>query len=180
MRRILKRLEALERAADREIFADAFSFAIAYHLGGARDLSEVMRAYAKALGYEDLHEFVRASAYLFRQESATLKERAAHEARIHQAQCELLAKFGYDVRRASPAALADARYRIVKTLPDKWLAKIKSEHREDCEDEARTTQFLKVWMQVAEEHQHGRRTRRRRWGDPRRRRGTEHGEASNG
>src|SRR5262245_44075264 len=95
MRRILKRLEALERAADREIFADAFSFAIAYHLGGARDLSEVMRAYAKALGYEDLHEFVRASAYLFRQESATLKERSAHEARIHQAQCELLAKFGY-------------------------------------------------------------------------------------
>jgi hypothetical protein len=100
--------------------------------------------------------------------------------RAHQAQCELLAKFGYDVRRASPAALADARYRIVKTLPDKWLAKIKSEHREDCEDEARTTQFLKVWMQVAEEYQHGRRTRRRRWGDPRRRRGTEHGEASNG
>jgi hypothetical protein len=178
MRRILKRLELLERAADKEIFADAFPFAIAYHLGGARDLSEVTLGYAKALGYKDVEESVRASAYLFRQQSASLNERAAHEERIHRAQTELLAKFGYDVRRARPASLAAARHRIIETLPDEWLAKIKSEHREDCEDEARTTQFLKVWMQVAEEYQHGRRIRRRR-GGARRKRATEHGEASN-
>jgi hypothetical protein len=178
MRRNLKRLEALERAAEREIFSDAFPLAIAYHLGGARDLSEVADAYAKALRYKDLDEFVRASAYLFRQQSASLKERAAHEARIHRARCELLAKFGYDVRRARPAALADARYRIIKTIPEEWRAKIKSEHREDCEDEARTTRFLKVLMQVTEEYQHGPRTRRRQR-DPRPKRGTKHDEASN-
>jgi hypothetical protein len=51
MQRILKRLEALERAADKEIFADAFPFAIAYYLGGAKDESEVVDAYARALGY---------------------------------------------------------------------------------------------------------------------------------
>ena len=38
MRRIAKRLETLERAADKELFADAFPFAIAYYLGGARNL----------------------------------------------------------------------------------------------------------------------------------------------
>jgi hypothetical protein len=37
MQRISKRLEALERAADKEIFAEAFPFAIAYYLGGARE-----------------------------------------------------------------------------------------------------------------------------------------------
>jgi hypothetical protein len=179
MRRISKRLETLERAADKEIFAEAFLFAIAYHLGGARDLSEVTLGYARALGYKDLDEFVRASAYLFRQQTATLKERADHEERIHRARTELLAKFGYEVRRARPAALADARYRIVRTLPEKWLATFKSDHMKECEDEATANQFLKDLMQRAEEHQHDRRTRRRR-GGPRRKRATEHGEASNG
>ena len=34
MRQILKRIEALERKADKEILADALPYAIAYHLGG--------------------------------------------------------------------------------------------------------------------------------------------------
>ena len=161
MRRISKRLETLERAADKEIFAEAFLFAIAYHLGGARDLSEVTLGYARALGYKDLDEFVRASAYLFGQQTSTLKERAAHEERIHRARTELLAKFGYDVRRARPAALADARYRIVRTLPGKWLATIKSDHMKECEDEATANQFLKDLMQRGGECQRARRTRRR-------------------
>jgi hypothetical protein len=156
MRQISKRLEALERAADKEIFADAFPFAIAYYLGGARNLSEVAHAYAKALGYKDLDEFVGASAYLFRQQSASLKERAAYEARIHRARCELLAKFGYDLRRARPPALADARYRIVRTLPEEWRATIKSMHRKECEDEATANQFLKDLMQRVEECQRAR------------------------
>lgn len=58
MRRISKRLETLERAADREIFAEAFPFAIAYYLGGARDLSEATLGYARALGYKDQYEFL--------------------------------------------------------------------------------------------------------------------------
>ena len=37
----------------------------------------------------------------------------------------------------SPAALADARYRIIRTLPEEWRATIKSRHRKECEDEAR-------------------------------------------
>src|SRR5262252_6250148 len=122
MRGILKRLETLERAAEKEIFAEAFPFAIAFYLGGAKDLSEVTHGYARALGYKDLDEFCRASAYLFCQRLESVDGRAAHEARVHRAQCELLAKFGYDLRRASPAALADAPYRIVRTLPEEWRA----------------------------------------------------------
>jgi hypothetical protein len=48
MRQISKRLEALERAADKEVLANAFPFAIAYYLGGARHESEVVDAYARA------------------------------------------------------------------------------------------------------------------------------------
>ena len=121
MRRISKRLEALEWAADKELFADAFPFAIAYYLGGARNLSEVAHGYARALEYKDLDEFVESSAYLFSERFERKGDRAAHEARIHRARCELLAKFGYDLRRKSPAALADAFYRIVRTLPEEWL-----------------------------------------------------------
>jgi hypothetical protein len=170
MQRISKRLEALERAADKEIFAEAFPFAIAYYLGGARDLSEVTLGYARALGYKDLYEFCQASAYLFCQRLASVDGRAADEARIHRARCELLAMFGYDLRRARPAALTDARYRIVRTLPEEWLAKIKSDHRKECEDEATANQFLKDLMQRAEECQRARRTRRRQ-GDPRQKKG---------
>ena len=84
-----------ERAADREIFGNSFSIivAIAYYLGEANDESELTHAYAKALGYKNLDEFVGASAYLFGQQPASLQERAAHEARIHRARCELLAKY---------------------------------------------------------------------------------------
>jgi len=170
MQRISKRLETLERAADKEIFAEAFPFAIAYHLGGARDLSEVMLGYARALGYKDLYEFCQASAYLSCQRLASVDGRAAHEARIHRARCELLAMFGYDLRRKSPAALADAFYRIVRTLPEKWRAWIKSDHRKECEDEATANRFLKDMMQRAEECQRARRTRRRQ-GDPRQKKG---------
>ena len=117
MQRISKRLEALERAADKEVFADAFPFdvAIAYYLGGARDQSDVAHGYARALGYKDSDELVRASAYLFSQRLERKGDRAAHEARIQRARCELLEKFGYDPRRITPAALPDAWYRIVMT-----------------------------------------------------------------
>jgi hypothetical protein len=153
MRRISKRLEALERAADKEIFADAFAFAtaIAYYLGGASGLSELTHGYARALGYTDLDQLCQASAYLFCQQLERVGGRAAHEARIHQARCKLLAKFGCDLGRARPAALADARDRIVRTLPEEWLAMIKSAHRKDCEDEAWTNQFLKNLRERAEE-----------------------------
>ena len=152
MRRISKRLEALERAADKEVFADAFPFevAIAYYLGGARDQSDVAHGYARALGYKDSDEFIRASAYLFSQRLERKGDRAAHEARIQRARCKLLAKFGYDPHRMSPAAYADARYRIVMTLPEKWRAMLKSAHRKECEAEARSNQFLKELMEVGE------------------------------
>src|SRR4051812_46731819 len=91
MRRIAKRLEALERAANKEIFADAFSFAaaIAYYLGGARDRSEIMHGYARALGYKDLDQICQATAYLFFQQKERAGGRAAHEARIHRARDEV-------------------------------------------------------------------------------------------
>jgi hypothetical protein len=118
---ISKRLEALERRADREILANVFSIAIAYYLGGARHLSEVVDAYAKALGYKDLAEYCEA---LLRQ-SDSVDEPSGLRARTHGAQCKLLAKFRYDPRRVRPAALADAAYRIVRTLPEEWLATIR-------------------------------------------------------
>src|SRR5215469_9672407 len=99
MQPISKRLEALERAAYREIFGNNFSIivAIAYHLGGATYESELPYAYVKALGYKGLDELVESSACLFSVERKG--DRAAHEARIQQARCKRLVKFGYDLRR---------------------------------------------------------------------------------
>jgi hypothetical protein len=165
MRQISKRLEALERAADKEVLANAFPFAIAYYLGGARHESEVVDAYARALGYKNLDEFCQAFADLLREPSDSVANRRTFE-RTRRAQCKLLAKSGYDLRRTRPAVLADAAYRIVRTLPEEWLATIKSGHRESCEAEARANQLLKEAMKLTEECQLVRHTRRRQ-GDPR-------------
>jgi hypothetical protein len=135
MQRILKRLEALERAADKEIFADAFPFAIAYYLGGAKDESEVVDAYARALGYQDLDELCQALADLLLQPPGSTDGALGIN----------------DLRRASPAALAEAPYRIIRTLPEEWRATIKSAHRESCEAEARANELLKEAMKLAEE-----------------------------
>ena len=63
MPRISKRLEALERAADREIFDNAapFAMAVAYYLGDAKDELD-WDAYGRVLGYQDPHEFWQALA----------------------------------------------------------------------------------------------------------------------
>jgi hypothetical protein len=166
MRQISKRLEALEREAGREVLANAFPFAVAYYLGGARHESEVVHAYARALGYKDLDEFCQAFADLLRQPSDSVDEPSGIRARVRRAQRKLLTKFGYDLRRARPAALADAAYRIVRSLPEEWHATIKSAHRKSCEAEARANRLLKEAMKLAEECQHVRHTRRRQ-GDPR-------------
>jgi hypothetical protein len=102
MPQISKRLEALERAADKEVLANAFSFAIAYYLGGARHESEVVDAYARALGYKNLDEFCQAFADLLREPSDSVANRRTFE-RTPRAQCNPLAKFGYDLRRTRPA-----------------------------------------------------------------------------
>jgi hypothetical protein len=47
--------------------------------------------------------------------------------------------------------VADAAYRIVRTLPEEWRAMINSAHRESCEAEVRANQFLKEAMKLAEE-----------------------------
>jgi hypothetical protein len=178
MQRISKRLEALERAAEKEVFANALPFAIAYYLGGAKHESEVVDAYARALGYQDLEGLCQGFADLLCQPSDSVDERSGIRMRIYRAQRKLLTKFGYDLRGASPAALADAAYRIGRTLPEELRATIKSGHREWCENEPRANRILEVLMQVTEGHQHGRRTRRRQ-GDPRQKKGTDHSEASN-
>jgi hypothetical protein len=163
--KISKRLEALERAADKEVFADAFDFAVAYYIGGARHMSEVVDAYARALGYKDLHELCRAFADLLRQPSDSVANRRTFE-RTRRVRCQLLAKFGYDLRRARPRALADATYRIVRTLPNEWLTTLRSAHRKSWETEARANQLLKEAMKLVEERQLVRHTRPRQ-GDPR-------------
>jgi hypothetical protein len=57
MRRILKRLERLEKAEDTDAFTNALDFAVAYYLGGAKDPSQMMDAHARALGYKNVEEF---------------------------------------------------------------------------------------------------------------------------
>jgi hypothetical protein len=148
--KISKHLEALERAADKEVLADAFDFAVAYYIGGARHTSEVVEAYARALGYKDPHELCQALADLLREPSDSVAYRRIFE-RTCRARFQLLAKFGYDLRRARPAALADAAYRIVRTLPEEWLATLRSAHRKSCQAEARANQLLKEVMKLAED-----------------------------
>jgi hypothetical protein len=174
-RQILKRLETLERAADTEVFANALVYPIAYYLGGAKHVSEAPRAIARALGYHDLEELCRAFAALLRQPLSTdMRARAA------EAQRELLAKFGYDPRPTpiylifgdrpgpSPAAFADAAYRIVATLPDEWRAAIKSAHREGLEAKAEADQILtELADELAEKSsKHARRTKPRQGDRP--------------
>jgi hypothetical protein len=156
-RQISKRLETLERAADTEVFANALRYPIAYFLGGAKNLSEVPDAYARALDYHDLEESCRE----LWESPLRLSKRTG------QARRELFAKFGYDLDRASPAAFADAAYRIVATLPDEWRAAIKSEHREDLEAEAEADQILKELTELAEKSsKHARRTKPRQGDRP--------------
>jgi hypothetical protein len=161
MRRIFKRLEALEGAADRKLLSDNFAMdvAVAYYLGGARHESELTQASATALGYKNVTEFCKAFAQVFTQPE-TIKPGGIWR-RTRRARCKLLVKFGHDMRRTSPADLADAYYRIVRTLPEEWRAMIKSAHREWYELEAKTEPTLKELMQKVEEGKHNNRRRAR-------------------
>jgi hypothetical protein len=157
MRQILKRIEALERKADREILEDALPYAIAYHLGRARRESEMVEGYARALGYKELTEFFKACGDLFRQAPDTP---SGIRARAGQAQYKLFAKFGYDLRRPRPAALANTAYRIFKSLPEELLTTIRSAHRK-YEAEAQANRLVEKAYRLVEERQHVRYTRRR-------------------
>ena len=148
MPRISKRLEALERAADREIFDNAapFAMAVAYYLGDAKDELD-WDAYGRVLGYQDPHEFWQALANEVLANLAPLPSDMVDKsldfrARVRRAESKLLAKFGYDLRRVNPAALRDAPYRIVRTLPEKWLVMIKSAYRESYEAQATLNQMI--------------------------------------
>ena len=68
-RQISRRLEALERAAETEVFANALPYAVAYYLGGAKHVSDGLQAYDRALGYENFDEACRGFAELFLQSS---------------------------------------------------------------------------------------------------------------
>jgi predicted ATPase len=129
MQRISKRLEALERAAEKEVFANALAFAIAYYLGGAKDKSELVDAYARALGYQKLEELCQGFADFLRQASGSVDGPSGIRMRTYRARRRLFTKFGYDLDGAPPAAIANAIYRIVRTLPEEWHAMIKSAQR---------------------------------------------------
>src|SRR5205809_2093180 len=143
MRRIFKRLKLLEEVEDKEAFAKALPFAVAYYLGGAKHPLETMDAYARALGYKDLDKFFDAFANFSLDESGNVNGIADIRARTRRAHCKLFTRFDYDVCRASPEGLADAAYRIVKTLPEEWRATIKSVH---WEGEAAKSQLRKGLM----------------------------------
>ena len=104
MRQSLNRLDALERAADIEVFANAFPFAIAYYLGGARHASEVVDAYARALGYKNLERILPSVGGFVREPSDSLANRRTFEGALAEAHCKLFAKHGYDLRRHAPGS----------------------------------------------------------------------------
>jgi hypothetical protein len=144
---ISKRVDALERAADREFF---IPYAIAYYLGGAKHESEALVAYARALGYQDLEEFCQACADLLLQPSDREDRRWGIRARAQRAQGKLLAKFGYkDLHLASPAALADAADRMISALPEEWRALMRSAHRTWCENEAKANKILELAEEIS-------------------------------
>jgi hypothetical protein len=74
-------------------------------------------------------------------------------ARAGQAQYKLFAKFGYDMRRPRPAALANTAYRIFKSLPEELLTTIRSAHRK-YEAEAQANRLLEKAYRLMEERQH--------------------------
>jgi hypothetical protein len=139
MRGISQRLDALDRAADKAIFDNAFpiAIAIAFYLGGATKQSEIFEAHARTLGYQDLDEYWQALIQALTDSLLPPSDRVgksrSFQARARRAESKLLAKFGYDLRRISPAALADAPYRIVRTLPERWRAMIKRVYNESYE-----------------------------------------------
>ena len=141
-KKISKRIEALQREADKEAFATRLCYAVAYYLGGARDPSEMVLGLIKAYGYRDHWEIAQALLDLRQQPSDSVANRRTHE-RIGRARCQLFAKFGYDLRRISPAALDDAAYRVVRTLPEEWLADIRSAHRNSRETDIQFKAILK-------------------------------------
>ena|SRR5262245_48841097 len=100
------------------MLVDPHDLAIAYYLGGAREPSECVHGYARALGYKDVDGLCRATGSLLSGRFERVDVRANDQARVQRARRKLLAKFDYDPRRMSPAAYADARYRIVMTLPE--------------------------------------------------------------
>jgi hypothetical protein len=73
------------------------------------------------------------------------------------ARADLALQVSARARRTRPAVLADAAYRIVRTLPEEWLATIQSGHRESWEAEARANQLLKEAMKklAGRERAHG-------------------------
>ena len=143
-KQIVKRLEALERATEKKVFARAptFSYAIAYFLGGAKHVSDP-HAYARALGYQNRAELCRAFAELLSEPSSTLNRYSGLPARTFRARRKLLAKFGFDLDGATPATLADALYRIARTLPEEWRAEIVSGERKMRAAEARADPILR-------------------------------------
>jgi hypothetical protein len=149
-RQISRRLEALERAAETEVFANALTYAVAYYLGGAKHFSDALQAYGRALGYENFDEACRGFAELFIQSSDRFRP-LGHLDRVRRAQCKLFAKFGFDLRGADLAALDDAVTKIVRTLPKDWRAAIISADRESREAQAEVDQFLQQLMIKLEE-----------------------------
>ena len=149
-RQISRRLEALERAAEKEVFANALPYAVAYYLGGAKHFSDCPQAYDRALGYENLDEACRGFAELFVQSSDRLDRRLGILDRALRAHCKLFAKFGFDLRGANLAAWDDAATKIVRTLPKDWRAAITSADREWREAEAEVDQFLQQLIKLEE------------------------------
>lgn len=131
MRRdIVRRVEALERAADKgPIVRYGRLRAIAYFLGGAKRPNEYFDDFARALAYpsweamsQPMAEMV--SKALVRQVDA---ERTAFYRRYFKAEHQLLQRFGQQDALKTAASKEDALYKIIMRLPQDWITCIKAE-----------------------------------------------------
>jgi hypothetical protein len=146
LKQILKRVEALERAADKELFAidTMFPYAIAYYLGKAKHPSEAMDAYARTLGYQDFERMNQGFMEMRHRPFATLDSPFGPRARTWRARSKLITNFGFKLDGARPAALQDALYQIVGTLPEEWRAAIISGDRKWCETIAAADRIFQI------------------------------------
>jgi hypothetical protein len=112
-----------------------------------------VHAYARALGYQDRAELCQALEETRSEPLMTLTRPSGLPARTVRARRKLLAKFGFDLGRASPATLADALYRIAKTLPEEWRAAIVSGEKKRREAEVLADRILKDLDQLSEQEE---------------------------
>ena len=125
-KQILRRLEALEKEhRSRELSLNTarvyWKIVIAYHLGGLKSDELPNEAYARALKYRSMDDYLDA---LIKQDTSEFVQE------FNDAFRRLFAKVGLDFDGTPPNVLFDAFDAMVNELPDQWLNWLRSKLRQ--------------------------------------------------